>query len=400
MGTVWLTGISRPLKFNGSKWEVDVIRLMLLTATIVFMWPTSAKADISDQDIISYNSALQSGDSQAMQQAARKLADAVLENPDHPDASLLAFEVAWALCRTGDCAAAKPAATFASEHADAPQAAALLNAYIAWKVAPDRTNYKALTSELSKIEASPPTSVSVSAFRDVYVSALKTQDWLNLSKLAERAAEHFRLGGDPVPQFRTEAKLLAVSAAFNYAPRAAQLSDMAHLRGELRRMRRLFKIEHPDEDYPEWMESSYWSANAWEVAMSAYFLSIRKKAISDEDIEEIVDSYVADLPVEPDDEDAKLPMCKGTLVQKPMIKYPAIAGFRGRVGSVILGFRFESDGKVTDAKVLAAVPTDGFRDEVIKAVSQWYFKPDEDPATAGCRLDHDKVVQSYAFAIQ
>lgn len=377
-----------------------MIRFILLTVAIIYMSPIPAKADISDQDILAYNSALQFGDSQAMQHAARKLAGAVLENPDHPDAALLAYEAAWTLCRTGDCAAAMPVAAFTSERADAPYSAAVLNAYVAWKNAPDRKNYKALVSELSKIGASPPTTVSVSAFRDVYVSALKAQDWLNLTKQAEQAAEHFKLGGDSVRQFRMEAKLLAVSAAFNATPKPPQLSDMAHLRGELGRMRLLFKIEHPEDDYPEWMESSYWSANAWEVAMSAYFLSIQKKAISDKEIEEIVDGYIADLPAKPDGEDGKLPMCDGTLVQKPMIRYPAIAGYQGRVGSVILGFRFEPDGKVADPKVLAAVPVDGFRDEVIKAVSQWYFKPDEDPATAGCRLDHDSVVQSYAFAIK
>lgn len=377
-----------------------MIRLVLLTAAAILLCVAPSKADISDDDIISYNSAVASGDPQAMQQAASKLAAAVLEDRDHPDAGLLAFEAAWTLCRTGDCAAAVPAAALASQRPGAPHSAALLNAYVTWKVSPGRKNYNALNGELSKIAATPPTSVSVSAFRDVYVSALQKQDWLNLSKSAEQAAEHFKLGGDPVPQFRMEAKLLAVSSAFNYGPKSPQLSDMAHLRGELGRMRQLFDIEHPDEDYPEWLESSYWSANAWEVAISAYFSSIGQKAISDKDIEEIVDSYLVDLPVKTDDEEGKLPMCEGTFVQKPSIKYPPIAGFRGRVGAVILGFRFDEAGKVRDAKVLAAVPTDGFRDEVIKAVSQWYFKPDEDPKTAGCRLEHNKVVQTYAFAIQ
>lgn len=377
-----------------------MVRSIFLAAALLAAACMRANADVSNEDIASYNAALQEGEVVALKAAASRLAAASIANPDHPDAALLAFEAAWTLCRIGDCAAAQPAAVFAASFPGAPETAPLLEAYVTWKVDPTRRALNGLDAELKKIEHGPPTGLSVSAFRDIYTSTAKSpQGWTSLARVSARAADHFAQGGDPVPQYRTEARLLALSAAFNHTPDISQMRDMVHLRGELARMRALFDRERPDEDYPGWMEDTYWIANAWEGAMSAFLMSSSKKYVSDEDIEKIVDTYLADLPPEEEERGEERPdFCKGSFIQKPPIKYPTSAAFRGRIGSVILGFRFEN-GRVKDAEVLASVPLDGFREEAVKAVSQWHFEPSEDPAVTGCRLDDDNVIQPLVFAI-
>jgi len=202
------------------------------------------------------------------------------------------------------------------------------------------------------------------------------------------------VAADTLTQYRVEAQLVNISSAFNASPQAGQLQQMVHLRGELKRM--LAQAE----DKPDWMKETYWIANAWQGAMQAYLQSSSQRMISDSEIDKILASYVSDLPPAHDDEEeGKPPFCEGTFIQKPDIKYPSSAAFRGRIGSVMLTYKVR-DGKVTEPKVLASVPIDGFRDEVVKAVSKWVYVPTEDPAKTGCRLDHDNIIQPFLFAIR
>jgi hypothetical protein len=36
---------------------------------------------------------------------------------------------------------------------------------------------------------------------------------------------------------------------------------------------------------------------------------------------------------------------------------------------------------------------------VVETMSKWTYEPNVDPATAGCSISHDDVVQEYVFAL-
>lgn len=354
-----------------------------------------ASANIGNEEIRAYNTALESGDAAAIAAAAIRLGDGAIASPDHPDASLLAFEAAWALCRFASCKGAAPAAEFSADRQDAPPSARLLAAYVDWKTEPRRAARKAVEKALSEAIGEAPTGVSVSVFREVYAADLSGHNWRDASRIAGWAVTHLAAVDDTFLQFRLEAQLVSISAAFNASPQADHLTQMVHLRGELGRMRALA------EDEPDWMRDIYWTSNAWQAAMQAFLASSGQRMISESEADGILTSYTSDIPPEPADpeEAGKPPFCDGAFKQKPAIKYPASSAFRGRVGSVILAYKVR-DGRVREPEVLASVPIDGFQDEVVKAVSQWVYVPSEDPKQTGCRLDHDNIVQSFLFQIR
>jgi TonB family protein len=68
----------------------------------------------------------------------------------------------------------------------------------------------------------------------------------------------------------------------------------------------------------------------------------------------------------------QLPHCAlATWDQTPPISYPTQARYRGIVGTTIIKVATDATGTVTDAKVLAAVPSDVFPEKTIATVLKW-----------------------------
>lgn len=93
-----------------------------------------------------------------------------------------------------------------------------------------------------------------------------------------------------------------------------------------------------------------------------------------------------------------LPPCAGELIKSPDIRFPIHKGLRGMMGSVIVRMEFDENGNVIEPEVLAAVPIDGFEEDVIRAVSKWRWKksPDEDRE---CRMNRNEYVMAVRFEL-
>lgn len=375
------------------------IRAILAGLAACFLLCASAQAEITDADILSYNVAVQSGDSEQLRSAAKQLASSAMLTPNHPHAGRFAYEAGWALSRVGDFAEAARVAEFADSRAGAGADTGLLKAYTAWKIKSSPATLSALDAALSAFETAGPNGLSVTAFRDRYVGEVQDRDFNSAALLAQRATKHFAIGGDPFAEFVMEARLVDLTSRFNAYPKVEQFEEIVHLRGELAKVR-----GEAGDDAPDWVNDYYWNANAWQLAIGAYFTSVKKKHLSPKETEAILASYEEGLytdlpPVDNSSAEEKLRLCEGSLIQKPAMRYPSGSGRKGKFGAVIVKFQFE-DGNVRDPEVLAAVPFEGFREDVIKTMSKWTYKPSEDPAVAGCGLDYDNVVQEYVFALR
>lgn len=373
--------------------RLAVLILVLIGAVI------PSQAQVTEADIVAYNTAIEAGDASMIQVAALQLANAAASDTENPEAGIAAYEAAWTLCRIGACEQALPAARFAASLPGATAQDKLLSAFAAWQVQSSSSNTRMLRAALNDAAPHAPSGMSVSAFREFYGARLLSRDYAAAERIAKQAQSHFALGGEPFQRFEFEARAIAITSRFNSSPRAAQVEEMVHLRGELSQMRRA-----AGRDRPDWMNDAYWLANAWQNAMQAYFVSTDRRFRAAR-MNEILASYEGGAApieiIEAAEGEAgtiRARFCDGEMVQQPAIRYPAGQEMRGRFGSVIVRFRFE-DGKVRDPEVLAAVPSDGFREDALRTVSQWYFRPSEDPVQSGCRLDHNSVIQEFVFAI-
>lgn len=354
-----------------------------------------ASAQVEEADILAFNAALEAGDPNALRKAANRLAEEIIVNPDYPEAGIIAYEAAWALCRTGACSDAVAVAGFAATQPDAPETAPLLSALARWKADPKRENFRAASDTLKVLESAPPNHLTVYAFRELYAASTAAKNWRQAGALTDRAIVHFAGGGDAARQYRLEARLVSLISDFNMSPRSSTMREMVHLRGELDQLRLLEEGEPPS-----WMDAIYWNAVAWQGVMSAYLQSTNATVVSEREAEGILASYLDGLPeVAVSGPAEEPPFCRGGMLQEPEIKYPFRQAFRGRIGAVVLKFKLR-DGRVVEPEVLAAVPFEGFTDEVIETVSQWRFIPSENPEETGCRLDHDNTTQEVTFAIR
>lgn len=376
------------------------MRRLAALVTVLIGIGLSSHAQVTEADIVAYNTAIEAGDASLIKTAALQLANAAMSDPGNPEAGVAAYEAAWSLCRIGACREALPAAKFAESLPSATARERLLSAFAAWKVQTSYPNARVLQAALTDAAPLSPTGMSVSAFREFYGAKLTARDFPGAEKLAQQARSHFAGGGEAFQRFEIEARGIAITSRFNISPRVAHLEEMVHLRGELSQMRRA-----AGRDRPKWMDDAYWNANAWQSAMQAYFVAVGDRRYRAARIEEILAGYeskdeLAEV-VEVSEEEAernRARFCEGGMVHEPPMRYPTGQGMRGRFGTVIIKFRLE-DGRVHEPEVLAAVPFDGFRDEALKTISQWYFKPSEDPALTGCRLNHNNMIQEFIFAI-
>ncbi len=369
---------------------------------VLFSAAFDAAADISQQTISAYNTAVNAGDTDAKLAAAKALATEAMANPGDEQAALLAYEAAWLLCRSGDCGAAIEPAKFAAGQpaGDAHPSAdsrTLLLAYAQWDVKPNGKTRKALDTALDAVAGSDPTLLSVQAFQMRYQADMRNRRYRKASRSASAAASHFEKAGDVLVKLQTAARSNAIVADFYYGPKSKHVSEMLHLKGRLGKMRQI-----SDKDEPDWLKPAYYRADAWAAAMNAVLNSSGKPSISDEEETKILAQYKDDAETanargeSKRRERGKLPFCEGHLEQVPAMEYPSSANFRRMVGAVIIGFDFE-DGAVVNPAILASVPDEGFKEKALEIVSQWKFVPDEEQAEGECTLDRDNIVQSFIF---
>lgn len=245
-----------------------------------------------------------------------------------------------------------------------------------------------------------PTVETVKAHLTVMVNDTVLSDFDKMLESATATRAHIEPVRDILPKQYAEARFIIAIAQFNGDVDEAAMLEMAHVEG--------FTEAYRDQtgEQPEWAWDLKWKADAWGMAMDAYFESTRKRHPDDDEIEQILASYGADTNTMnaaafASIDESGLPTCAGRMIQKPKMRYPAGKAMRGKYGAVILGMEFDAEGNVINPRVLASVPFEEFDEKSLRTVGKWTFKPD-DPKQVGvsCRLQRTDVVQPLVFQIR
>lgn len=384
-----------------------LIFLSLCTFSLAF----SSHADISNETIRAYNSAIAQGDRSAIIETSKALAAAAVANPEHSQSVLLAFEAGHKLCELDQCAEAQAAANYVATSAitdpDAHPVAedrALLASFSNWSVDKNRRTRKAFDTALTPLVSLPPTNLTIKAMQARHFYDFETGKYRKASNSAGQAGDHIRPVADQIPRAYVAAEKMAAISGFNSAPNRSVLSDLVHLQGWLAQHRVSL-----GEDAPDWVEKEEFRTHAWELAIEAWFVSSNKKSLSEAQRDDIMSTYDTGPDITELLEAAKatallegiaaLPFCEGELLQRPPLRYPLDSFRQGRYGAVIVGFNIE-DGQVADVVVKAAVPSDEFEDQASSTVSQWTWKAnsDQNPGV-DCSMSRKDVVQPLVFAL-
>ena len=264
---------------------------------------------------------------------------------------------------------------------------------------PTEATRAALRDALISYEGDP-TVQSVNAYVSLLLHDGRRGSSEDLYETASAATAHMEAVADIIPKQYLEARFLAAVAQFNVSPSPEAMIEMTHVEGRAR----AFKDQI--DEHPDWAATLKWKADAWGMAMDAYFESREEDHPSDDDVQDILARYGADsvtldaLAARSLDENG-LPFCSGRMIQRPAMRYPSGRAMRGMFGAVILELEFDETGQVINPKVLASVPIETFEDRSLRTVGKWKFKPDT-PRDVGvrCRLNRDSVIQPLVFQLQ
>ena len=240
----------------------------------------------------------------------------------------------------------------------------------------------------------PPAVETVNAYMTLISSDSSAGDTEKMRESALAASAHFEPVKDIIPQQYAETKFVAAVAYFNDDPAPEAMLEMAHVEG--------FTKAYRDSlgEQPAWASKLKWKADAWGMAMEAYFDSARKRSPSDAEINAILATYPVPQDAADESTDGALPQCSGRMIQRPKMKYPTGKAMRGMYGAVILGFELDPDGRVVNPEILASVPIEEFDERSLQTVGKWRFKPDDpDQVGISCRLERSNVVQPLIFQI-
>ena len=242
--------------------------------------------------------------------------------------------------------------------------------------------------------AGPPTVETVNAYMGLVSSDSASGDAAKMRESALAAAAHFEPVKDIIPQQFAEARYVAAVAYFNDDPEPDAMLEMAHVEG--------FTKAYRDSlgERPDWAINLRWKADAWGMAMEAYFESARKKPPYKAEINAILATYPIPKGTTDTASDDLLPQCSGRMIQRPKMRYPSGKAMRGMYGAVILGFELDPEGRVVNPEILASIPIEEFDAKSLQTIGKWRFKPDDpDQVGISCRLERSNVVQPLIFQI-
>lgn len=249
-------------------------------------------------------------------------------------------------------------------------------------------------------QSGPPSVESVSAFISLLAFDQRQDDNTNLFNSASAAATHFEPAAEIITKPYLEARFLQAVARFNLERAPQAMIEMAHVEGQARAFQ-----THIGEQ-PEWALGLKWKADAWGMAMDAYFESEKETHPTDEEIQAVLALYGTDIAARNAraarslDENG-LPFCAGRMIQRPAMRFPRVQNMRDLFGAVIVSFDLDGEGNVLNPVVLASVPIATFDEDAVSTVEKWRFRPDR-PRDVGqvCRLNRSSVVQPLVFQLR
>nr|WP_070960848.1 energy transducer TonB [Hyphomonas sp. Mor2] len=265
----------------------------------------------------------------------------------------------------------------------------------AFAASPSDSTRAALLSALGAYSGEP-TVQSVNAYIGLVMHDVQNQDNEATFESASAATAHLQPISDILPKQYIESRFVAAVAQFNTEQSPAAMLEMAHVKGFTRR--------HKDSlgERPDWAIDLGWKADAWDMAMEAFFESVREAYPSDGERRTIIDAYrTTEEEVVSRLSESGLPYCTGRMIQRPALRYPASKARNGKFGAVILGLELDADGQVINPTVLASVPVEEFDEKSLRVVGKWKFRPDDRNAVGvTCDLQRTNIVQPLVFQLR
>ena len=194
--------------------------------------------------------------------------------------------------------------------------------------------------------------------------------------------------------------MIAAIALFNHRQKKEALIEMVEVEAHLH------TLEHVrGEELEDWVRPMKYRAEAWQLAMIAYFDSANKRRPSDTELDAIKEElhppgYHDDAAEKGPPLSDRLPFCDGKYKKKRALRYPRGGVRKGMYGSVIVEVDTASDGKFQNVEVLAAVPSEGFREHATKVISTWSWQPVAGVTPgADCRLEGEGMIIPIVFSL-
>lgn len=392
---------------------MKALHFAVAAAAMLACTAPGAQAGDINSIISTYNEAATNGGTDAKLKAAAALGEAAMASPDRDDAALLALEAAKTLCLYGDCEAAIPLAVWvAGETGEAGSVSqaevALVEAFARWRVRQTLSTRNRLNEALEPFVDGDLSTLTLAAFQRRYAHDAAKGKWGDAYRSASEASRHFEPFRGVIGEQWSDAKIIEIIAGFNMTPEPEEVIAMAEHHVALSEM----IPQYPDPK-PDWIYDHFYLTLAWDNALMAYFQSgygeRQWSNLSDTDVAALNAKQRAIMrearwprtrtSSRTETSGSDLPFCDGDLRRKPMIRYSMADAQRGRFGSVVLRLAVEA-GKVSDVELLAAVPSDRFEQDVIDAVSQWTWIPDEDEVPGKtCRMSRRNMIQEVIFSI-
>lgn len=283
-----------------------------------------------------------------------------------------------------------------------PDVTAIVQALEAFDSNPNKKTREALDAALEAY-SDEPTQESLEAVLARVKADAQKRSFKNLRISSQAALTHMEPVADVIPRQYLNMKMVSAIALFNHKPKKEALIEMVEAEAAVH------SIYHQQgENLEDWVSPMQHEAQAWTLAMTAYFDSARKRRPTDEELDVLRNQLHLPGYHEADEADQenvsagnKLPFCKGKYSEKPRLRYPSGASSKGKFGSVIVSVDIGETGKFENVEVLAAVPNKGFKTKATETISQWSWIVEEDQIPSeNCKLEAQGVVIPLVFKLE
>ncbi len=396
------------------------VRFALAALAVGALGPV-AHAQLSNDALGAFNTAVQSGDIDAIISASTALMDNAIANPSDPNATVAAYEAALKLCERQACETALRGAEFVLTQPDTGDHPvmtdrALLESFAAFSTSVNRSSRSGLDEALQNVRDRDPNHLSIRASVALYTEHLTNGSWRDAWRVATASAEHLYPVRNVVSEAYFDARQQSAIAYFYSEQTRESHEALARWNAETRQT--VARILDAGYTSPEWLEKVYWQSEAYMTLAERWFYSNDiDNSFADSEAsrrqqqpltEGQLDLINAEYPL-PNSEgllfhprtDGELRRCRGELINEPELRYPTIARGWDGVAVVVARLWFDDDGSVSDQELLASIPPSSlFEERSLETMQDWHFELADDEDRSECSVSAYPFYYQVAFFLR
>jgi hypothetical protein len=344
-------------------------------------------------DIKAFNTAVQKGDYKTAAAEAKTIWPTW--NKTDPDTATVAREFGFISYAAGDYVAARDYGQFLKDQGasltkpdDQPDTSAVLLAAASYRLGANADTRRDLVAALkTRLTLDGIDNVSVLAAEALYRTDWASSAWIKAVESGTLAADLLGRGGEQLAPRAMEARVTAAAAGFLNAPDKRDYDAMADAHDAV-----IDAIDAAtDPKKRATMRSLKYLTQAWATSIATYLDSSTK-----------IGSNIPKTAKWRELKESKTPLfesgvtegapCRGQ-IDATGLAYPPSAEFKGMIGTVIMKYDFDREGRVTGSEILASAPAKHFAETVLQASPGIrLMRTKEDPAACGLAIRSRVVV--------